>query len=211
MRLYLSSYRVGNRPDELLRLLRGGRRVALIMNAADYKPPEEREESLFREVEELRGLGLEPVEIDLRQYFGRPEALQSELQGFHALYLRGGNVYLLRRALRQSGGDELIKELLAQDAVVYAGYSAGPCMLGPTLRGIESEEDDPAFVPDSYDVPVIWEGLGLLPYAILPHYDPERTEVQATLAYYVDNHVPFVALRDGEALVVDGAETRVVG
>ena len=28
-----------------------------------------------------------------------------------------------------------------------SGYSAGPCMLGPTLRGIESEEDDPAFVP----------------------------------------------------------------
>ena len=209
MRLFLSSYRLGNRPEELLRLLRGGRRVALIMNAADYKPPEERAESLQRELEDLRGLGLEPVEVDLRPYFGRSAALRADLAGFDALYLRGGNVYILRRALRQSGADELIRELLARDAVVYAGYSAGPCMLGPTLRGIESEEDDPAFVPEGYEAPVIWEGLGVLPYAILPHYDLDRPDLLATVTYFVDSHVPFVALRDGEALVIDGHATWV--
>jgi dipeptidase E len=211
MRLFLSSYRLGNRPDELLRLLRGGRRVALIMNAADYKPPAERAESLQRELDELRGAGLDPVDVDLRRYFGRAEALREALDGFDGLYLRGGNVYILRRALRQSGADALIEGLLARDALVYAGYSAGPCMLGPTLCGIESEEDDPAFVPDGYETPVIWDGLGLLPYAVLPHYDPAHPEIQATLAYYIDNHVPFVALRDGEALMVEGEALRVVG
>lgn len=211
MRLFLSSYRLGNQPEALTGLLKGGRRVALIMNAADYKTPPERRESLQRELDELTDAGLEPVEIDLRAYFGRTEALRDALAGFDALYLRGGNVYILRRALRQSGADRLVRELLARDAVVFAGYSAGPCMLGPTLRGLESEEDDPEFVPEGYDAPVIWDGLGLLPYIILPHYDPQRPDIQATVHYFVDNHVPFVALRDGEAMVVDGDETRIVG
>jgi hypothetical protein len=54
MRLYLSSFRIGSRPDELLALLRGGRRAALILNADDYKTPEDRAASLLRELEELR-------------------------------------------------------------------------------------------------------------------------------------------------------------
>ena len=29
--------------------------------------------------------------------------------------------------------------------------------------------------------------------------------------YYIEHHIPFVALRDGEALVVDGDATRTVG
>ena len=210
MRLFLSSYRLGNRPEELLRLLRGGRRIALIMNAADYKPPEERAESLQRELDELGGLGLHVTNVDLRDYFGRPEALIGALAGMNGLYVRGGNVYILRRALRQSSADILIPVLLAEDRLVYAGYSAGPCMLGPTLRGIESEEDDPHFVPDGYEAPVLWDGLGLLPYAILPHYDPDRPDMQATAHYCIENHVPFVALRDGEALAVDGEDERLV-
>jgi hypothetical protein len=269
----LSSYRLGNRPEALLRLLRGGRRIALIMNAADYKPPEERADSLQRELDELRSLGLDVTEVDLRDYFGRPDAMRAALKGvgpplasqgdgaegedapadspssrkpaqsltqgrpagseyagiplasqgegaggeeapvpgFDCLYVRGGNVYILRRALRQSGADGLIKDLLAEDALVYAGYSAGPCMLGPTLRGIESEEDDPYFLPERYEAPVVWDGLGVLPYAILPHYDPERPEMQATVEYYIENRVPFVAVRDGEALVIDGDESHVEG
>jgi dipeptidase E len=211
MRLFLSSYRLGNRPDELLRLMGNGRRVALIMNAADYKPPEEREASVLRELDDLHGLGLDVTNVDLRDYFRRPEALADALDGLDGLYVRGGNVYILRRALRQSGADVLIPTLLAEDRLVYAGYSAGPCMLGPTLRGIESEEDDPYFVPEGYETPVLWDGLGLLPYTILPHYDPDRPDMQATVSYYIEHHVPFIAVCDGQALIVDGDEARVVG
>ncbi|WP_198152743.1 hypothetical protein [Pseudofrankia sp. DC12] len=62
VRLYLSSFRIGNRPDELLRLLRGRTRTALIGNADDYKSPEDRAASLAREVAELRGVGLDQCE-----------------------------------------------------------------------------------------------------------------------------------------------------
>jgi dipeptidase E len=211
MRLYLSSFRIGNAHGELLRLMGSGRRTALILNADDYKLLPERKESLERELHELRGVGLEPEEVDLRRYFGRQADLQDTLSTFDALYVRGGNVFVLRRALRQSGADELIPALLTDDAIVYAGYSAGPAMLGPTLRGIEGYEDDPHVVPEGYNAAAIWMGLGVLPYMVLPHYDPERSGIVEKVCFYIEHHIPFIAIRDGEALVIDGDNIRVAG
>ncbi len=210
MRLFLSSYRLGNRPDALLRLLRGRTRTALILNAADYKTPEERNDSLRRDTEDLLDLGLQPQEVDLRHYFGRPEDTRRVLATFDLLYLRGGSVFLLRRALRQSGADHAIRDLLARDALVYAGYSAGPCMLGPTLRGIEGYEDDPRVAPPPYDPEPVWGGLCILPYAIEPHFRPE-SPFRGAVPYYLEHDIPFVPVRDGEALVVDGDRAEVVG
>ena len=213
MRLYLSSFRIGSRPDELLALLRGGRRAAVILNADDYKTPEDRAASLLRELEELRSIGLEPQEVDLRGFFGRPDALRGHLVTVDLLYVRGGNVFVLRQALHQSGADRIIGDLLARDEVVYGGYSAGTCVLGPTLRGIESAEDDPHLVPEGYQTEVIWEGLGLLPSAIAPHHEaptPGGVAAAKLVRYCVENHIRVTALRDGEALVVDGDTWRVV-
>jgi dipeptidase E len=66
MRLYLSAFRVGNEPGTLLGLLDGGARTALILNADDYKPGIDRNASLRRELSELRAVGLDPTEVDLR-------------------------------------------------------------------------------------------------------------------------------------------------
>jgi dipeptidase E len=214
MRLYLSSFRIGNRPDELLKLLAGRRRTALILNADDYKGDEERAASLQREIDELTGIGLEPVEVDLRRYFGKASELRDILPRFDLIYVRGGSVFILRRAFQQSGADEIICDLLANDAIVYAGYSAGPCILGPTLRGIEGSVDDPTMIPEGYQAPVVWEGLHILPYAIAPHYrsdHPETAEIDKLVQYYIEHHIPFIALRDGEALVVDADQQMVVG
>jgi dipeptidase E len=213
MRLYLSSFRIGNQPKALLALLEGRTRTALILNADDYKEPADRSASLERELAELRSVGLDPEELDLREYFGRASELRRVLEDVDLIYVRGGNVFILRRALRESGADNIIIELLQRDAVVYAGYSAGPCMLGPTLRGIEGGEDDPAVVPPGYPSEIVWDGLGLLPFAIAPHYgaDAGGAGTSPMTDYYIENHIPFVALRDGEALVLDGDRFEVTG
>ncbi|CRK61878.1 hypothetical protein [Alloactinosynnema sp. L-07] len=214
MRLYLSSFRIGNRPDELLKLLRGGKRTALILNADDYKSAEDRAVSGEREFAELRSAGLDPFEVDLREFFGQTERLREVLSGVDLIYVRGGSGFVLRRAFAHSGADVVIPELLAKDAVVYGGYSAGPCVLGPTLLGIDGRIDLPDFVPDGYPpVETIWDCLGVLPYCIAPHYKsdhPETEEISRTVEYYVENHQPFIALRDGQVIVVDGSSTRVV-
>jgi hypothetical protein len=56
-------------------------------------------------------------------------------------WLRGGNVFMLRYALFRRGADIVFRDLLAADALVYAGYSAGACVLSPGLRGLELVDD----------------------------------------------------------------------
>lgn len=75
--------------------------------------------------------------------------------------------------------------------------------------------DDPAFIPPGYpDTEPVWDGLGVLPYTIAPHYQsdhPESAEIDRTVDYYIEHHIPFIALRDGQALVVHGDSSEVVG
>jgi dipeptidase E len=137
MRLYLSSFRNGNKPEELLNLIGEGRRTAVIFNAVDFKPEADRASDYALEAERLTSIGLKPTEVDLRQYFGKPVDLKATLSTYDLVWVRGGNVFILRRAFKQSGADTVIKELLENDALAYGGYSAGVDILQPHLHGIE--------------------------------------------------------------------------
>lgn len=213
MRLYLSSFRLGNKPEELLGLLAGRKRTAIIQNAMDFVDSEERAASLAREVGDLKSIGLVPTKVDLRNYFGKPDELIESLSNFDLIWVRGGNAFILRRAFRQSGADKIIRKLLGKDAVCYGGYSAGIDMLTPSLHGAELV-DDPNIVPEGYESPIIWDCLDILPYAIAPHYKsdhPESVAVDKSVEYLIGNHIPFIALRDGEAIVRHGTKEVIVG
>lgn len=206
MRLYLSSFRVGDHPSRLRALLRGRSGIAVIANALDSLAEDERAGGVEREVEALRGLGLRPAEVDLRRFAGRPADVAGALAGFPAVWVRGGNVFVLRDAMARSGADAVLSDLVRRDALVYAAYSAGACVLAPSLRGLE-ECDDPQVVPGG--APPIWDGLGVLDRAFVPHVDspdhPESEVLTALAARYRADAVPHHALRDGEVMVVDGA------
>jgi dipeptidase E len=75
MRLYLSSYRLGDDPGRLTALLRTPRPAAVVANAVDMLPADLRAEGVASEVAALAGLGLTAEEIDLRAYFGQAERL----------------------------------------------------------------------------------------------------------------------------------------
>ena len=83
----------------------------------------------------MSGLGFRPGEVDLRSYFGDAALLRRDLAQYDALWVRGGNVFVLRYALHHSGGDAIAADPLAAGALVYAGYSAGPCGLAPRRSG----------------------------------------------------------------------------
>ncbi|MGI8702103.1 MAG: Type 1 glutamine amidotransferase-like domain-containing protein [Nocardioidaceae bacterium] len=74
----------------------------------------------------ISGLGLEAHELDLRNYQRSGTGLERDLAGCAAAWVRGGNAFTLRHAMKGSGADALIPRLIADDAFVYAGYSAGP-------------------------------------------------------------------------------------
>ena len=187
-------------------------RTKVVLNAKDGSSEASRTKSLAQEMRSLSDLGLEPTELDLRAFFGQSGRLREVLAEVDLLWVRGGNAYVLRRAMRQSGLDELLPELLARDALVYGGFSAGACVLAPSMRGLETM-DDPGVVPLGYDPAPMWEGLDLLPYAIAPHYrsdHPESEAVERLVRRFIDDHVLFRALHDGEAIVVDGERHEIV-
>ncbi|MBO2456961.1 Type 1 glutamine amidotransferase-like domain-containing protein [Actinomadura violacea] len=215
MRLYLSSFRVGRHPDRLLGLLPApkGAEAVVIANALDAHSEDDRRAGVGSEIAALTALGLRPTEIDLRRYFGRPAAdVAAELARFPLVWARGGNAFMLRYALARSGADAALTELLERDALVYAGYSAGGCVLAPSLRGLEAC-DDPSDVARVHGEPPVWEGLGVLDHVLVPHVDspghPESEVLTAVAARYRDEGVPHRPLRDGQVLVVDGAESQV--
>ena len=79
-------------------------------------------------------------------------------------------MFMLRYALRRArGGDAAFGDLLAEDALVYAGYSAGACVLSPSLCGLEAVDDADA-VARIYGAEPVWDGLALLGEAFVPHY-----------------------------------------
>lgn len=206
MRLYLSSFRVGNCPDQLVALARGGTHTAVIANAMDAAPPDIRLAGAHRELTALTDLGLVAQELDLRDL--SPATAAAELNPYDIVWVRGGNVFMLRYALAASGADVELTRRLQDDSVVYAGYSAGPCVLGPSLRGLEVV-DGPAAVEETYRHPPIWDGLGLLEFLIVPHYDspdhPESAAVGRVAEEYRRLGVPHRTLRDGEVLITDDA------
>jgi dipeptidase E len=206
MRLFLSSYRFGAQPKKLLELLGGKTRTALIFNAADTKDAGERASSVKTDLEELRRLGLDPEEVDLRDYFQDQSGIAQRLAQFDLIWVRGGNCFVLMRALTYSGAAAVIKDLLMRDAVVYGGFSAGIDALVPSLHGVELC-DDPNLIPAGYSQDIIWEGLGLLPYSVAPHYKsdhPESAAIDLTVKYMIEHHMPFIALKDGQVIVVSG-------
>ena len=216
MRLYLSSFRMGDHPEHLTALAGdAGRRAVVIANALDDAPAQVRRAGLERELAALAGLGFTAAELDLRDYVGSggQQRLGRDLAGIAVAWLRGGNVFMLRHALARSAGDVVFRELLAADALVYAGYSAGGCVLAPSLRGLELV-DDAGAVHRVYGTDPIWAGLGLLDRAFVPHYrspgHPETSAMDLVVARYQAESAPYRTLRDGQALVVNGPRTELV-
>jgi dipeptidase E len=209
MRLYLSSQRLGTAPGELVSLLDGRTRIAVIANAADDVPPTKRRGRVEREIADLREIGLDPSEIDLRDHFGELDQARSTLEDFDAVWVLGGNVVVVRTAFHESGADKVISDRLRDDSIVFAGYSAGPCMLGPRAP-LWDEVFDGGL--EGYPDTFVTTGLEILPFAIAPHYGREPGCAGGTPVadHYIDNHVPFIALRDGQALVINGDILRIV-
>lgn len=209
MRLYLASYWSGCDVRAIARLAGAGAPTAVISNAVDNIPDTAREayaRTVFDPVAWLREAGLDARPLDLRDYFGRPEALLAELETLRFLWVGGGNVFLLRRAMRQSGFDALVPGLVWAGRLGYGGWSAGACVAGPTLRGLHLM-DDPHDVVEGYRPEPIWEGLGLIDAAVVPHWRSDHAEAEAAdaaVAWMTENRVPYRALRDGDVLVQNG-------
>ncbi|MGU3434907.1 Type 1 glutamine amidotransferase-like domain-containing protein [Actinomycetes bacterium M1A6_2h] len=213
MRLFLASYRFGGHRQRFLDMVGTPGRIAVIANASDSWPAAARASSVTSELGPLRSAGFDPTELDLRDFVGRAAELADALARFPAVWVRGGNTFVLRAQLARSGGDVVLRRMLADDALVYGGYSAGACILGPTLRGIESA-DPPEEVKPTTGTDPQWDGLGIVSRAVVPHWQSELLDgddagVRMVAALRASD-VDFVTLTDEQVLIVDGDREEVL-
>jgi dipeptidase E len=204
MKLYLSSYRLGNNTKELVKMVGKNKKAAIITNALDFSTdPVRKNSSIAREINDLENLGFQPEELDLRIYFNKPAKLSKDLSSYGLIWVIGGNSFILRKAMKLSCMDKWLIKQKGNPDVVYAGYSAGVCVLAPSLRGLEIV-DDPKAKAKGYDNKTIWDGVGIVNWTFAPHYrsdHPESAKVNKEVEYYIDNKILFKALRDGEVII----------
>lgn len=153
--------------------------------------------------ERFAGMGLQVTGIDSAD---DPRAAVREAT---ALFIGGGNTFLLLRELYATGLPGLIRERV-MSGMPYMGASAGSNVAGLTIG---TTNDMPVVFPPSLD------GLGLVPFNINPHYvDPDpntthRGETRETRIneFHVFNDQPVVALREGAWLRVRDNSVRLEG
>ncbi|MFB6719153.1 Type 1 glutamine amidotransferase-like domain-containing protein [Kribbella sp. NPDC056345] len=201
MRLLLSSWFLT--PDNRPSVLSGGR-AGIVLNALDgYGVSRARDYA--RENRTLESLGYSCEELDLREYFAGPEELTERLGGLDLVWALGGNAFVLARAMTQAGFRDALQQQLHRPEFTYGGYSAGACVTGPDLQGIELI-DDPTVLPEGYSPTVAAECLGLVPFRIVPHWRSEHPETEGAeraAAHLAERGLLHRCLRDGETLSVD--------
>jgi len=212
MRLFLSSDRLTHLPPSLLDLVGPAAHVAVVANANDA-PGVDRREMVASEIALFTSRGCSAHELDLRDHFDAPAGIDRVLEGIDLVWMMGGNAFLLRRALRRSGLDAVLPDLVRAGTVTFGGYSAGAVVAGSTLRGIDLV-DDPSEEAVGYGAAVVWAGLGLIDRAVAPHFDsdsPLSDAVGRAVAFHEQTGRPYRTLRDGEALVVTDIRETLVG
>jgi dipeptidase E len=183
---------VGKEPGQI--------KIAVIENAADIIPNSADWLGGFRQMLTNNGYRIEV--IDLRTWMNDKPALQEKLRSKDVLWLGGGHTYYLRWILKESGADEIIKELVKQGKV-YAGWSAGAVMAGPTTLYFDAMGDNPDDAPE-----YITEALQLTEMVIVPHMNnPDFAEGAAkTNEQLIKAGFKTYTLKDDEVLVIKGEE-----
>ena len=208
MQLYLSSYKLGNKQEILKEWIKNhGNKIILIANSRDiFEDGPRKEAGIKRDTEALENLGFEVKNLSLKDYFGQHEKLRKELEGYYAFYVIGGNTFSLIQAMKYSGFDQYLKEISRDSRYLYAGYSAGICVLAPRLEGLHLV-DEPINPYNSEKV--TYQGIGLINYVPVPHYKsdhPESKMADDVVEYMKQKNIEYKTLHDGDVIIENLAE-----
>jgi dipeptidase E len=177
---------------------------ACIENAADIM--EGSGDWVPRIRQSLIDTGYQVEAVDLRNWLHNNDGLFEKLQSKDVIWLGGGHTYYLRWILKASGADNMIKELVAAGKV-YAGWSAGAIMAGPTTKYFDLMGDDPADAPE-----LIEEGLRLTDKVMVPHMDHADFGASAKTANQALLQAGFktVPLHDNLAIIIVGDTETII-
>ena len=141
------------------------------------------------------------TEIDIA---GKNEdELKKILSKYDIVMVEGGNTFYLLKAVRESGFEKVIRELI-EKGVVYIGSSAGSYIACPSIimvtwsnRGFER-----CGITD-------YTAMGLVPFLIKAHYTPDMKAMLEEKAK--DLPYPIRVLNDSQAILVRDGEVQLLG
>lgn len=204
MKFYLSSFKFGNKKAQLKKLA-PSENIWIVPNALDFRPTNDIQttKSIENKIMRLNEIGLHAKTLDLKEYFSKKDELKTKINDYRAVFVMGGNVFVLRQAMKLSGFDEILLSHKNDPNFLYSGYSAAGCVLAPNLEPYKVV-GDATVTPYRESKNVIWEGLGLVDFALMPHYQsdhPESESINKGIKYCQENNIKYKALRDGEVLI----------
>lgn len=215
MRLFLASSELGNYAGHLRRLAGSNRRVLIVRNARDYRKEDYAANVLGDKMALFAQNGFDPQVIDLRLFFGRAEELEGYLEQYDPgiIYCLGGNPFFLNAAMRMSGLDSIIHRALFNDAIVYAGESAGTMVAARSLTPYERGGDrTPEVTKELYGKKAPLDALGLVDFYPICHaYREDHAEKTDFYRRSIANYGgKAVLLDDSDVIVVDGSKIQVL-
>ena len=215
MRLFLASSELGNYASRLRRLAGGNRRVLIIRNARDYRSESYVAAILADKMQLFAQNGFEPQVLDLRQFFDHPAELEDYLDQYDpgVIYCLGGNPFFLNAALHRSGLDKIIHKALINDAIVYAGESAGTMVAAKNLTPYNRGDDrTPEVTKELYGKNAPLDALGLIDsYPVCHAYREDHAERTDIYRRNISNFGgKAILLDDSDVIIVDGRHCEVL-
>lgn len=140
-------------------------------------------------------------EVDIK---GKTESeLRELLKDKNAVYVEGGNTFYLLKAVRESGFDKVVKEMI-EKGVFYIGSSAGSYIACPTIEMAtwKPKQKDRFGVTD-------FTAMNLVPFLIVAHYKSEYDEILKEKIS--ETQYQTKVLKDGQAILVEGDDYKLVG
>ncbi|MCQ2571295.1 MAG: peptidase E [Candidatus Saccharibacteria bacterium] len=215
MRLFLASSGLGNYAKRLRSLAGSNRRVLIVRNARDYRAEDYAANVLGDKMALFRNAGFDPQVLDLQLFFGRAEELEGYLEQYDPgiIYCLGGNPFYLNAAMHLSGLDKIIHHALLNDAIVYAGESAGTLVATKNLTPYMRDEGrNPEITKEMYGKRAPLEALGLISFYPVCHAFREdhaaKTEMYRRKIMEIGGKA--VLLDDNDAIVIDGSKAQVL-
>lgn len=203
MKYYLSSFKFGKEKHQFKELAPTNR-IAIIPNALDFRDvdSDRTRQSIKNKMLQLSKLGFDPEIVDLKDYFEHKYRLKHLIDTIGVVFILGGNVFVLRQAMKLSGLDEILLSHKNDHNFLYSGYSAAGCVLAPSLKQYKLVGDHTqAPYPDQ---DTILAGLGLADFAFMPHWDsdhPESLQIGEAIEYCKQHNIKYKALRDDDVLI----------
>ena len=204
MKLYLSSKGLGNNESFLKEWISyHNNKVLLIINALDSKDEVKRNNSITSNIEELEQLGFKIDILDLKKYFNNQDELYRLCKNYNIFYVVGGNVFVLREAMKYSGFDNYLTSIKNDDNVLYIGYSAGSIVLSSNI-GLFNKVDDPINIYGKDEI--INEGLGFINYLFIPHYKSDYHKsylIDDVVEICKNKNISYKTFKDDESIIED--------